>query len=336
MSEFVRITDQSSAADARRRLRRVAAAEDFDSDTIERAAIVATEAATNIVRYAGRGNILIDTMPLFGTKKLVIIAMDKGSGIAKLERMMRDGESTGGGSGTGLGAMQRLSDRFDIHTEPGAGTVVACEFGPSASDGKTRRFDAAGLRLNHPGESECGDAWLLRTTGRSSQFFLCDGLGHGPRAAEAANRAIEGLKNHGGAPVETILDDLSHTMRPTRGAVAALCQVEGESPTMTYGGIGNISTLHLSNGAIRRLASRDGRLGAVERRAMVETLDIQPGDTVVMHTDGISTLRGFESRTGLLRRSALTIAGVILRDHLRGRDDAGIVVVKIRKDQDQR
>lgn len=336
MSEFVNIVDQSSAAEARRRLRRIASAEALGEDMIERAAIVVTEAATNIVRHADHGHILIDVLDIFGRPRLVIAAMDKGPGIAKLDRMMEDGESTAGGPGNGLGAMQRLADRFDIHTAPDEGTVVACEFGEAGDDLASRRFDVAGLRVNHPGETVCGDALALRKATMTAQFFLCDGLGHGPRAAEAANAALESLSSHPGGTVETVLDDLSHALQPTRGAVAALCQVEGAAGQMSCGGIGNISMLHISNQKLRRLPSRDGRLGAPERQALVETIDITPGDLIILHSDGISTLRNLEQKAGLLRRSALTIAGIVIRDNLRGRDDASVAVIRVHAREERR
>lgn len=329
MTDYVNITDPSSVAEARRRLRRTAASADLDSDTVERAALVTTELATNILRHAGQGRMLIDRLSVFGEERVAVVAMDKGSGIAKLERMMRDGESTAGGAGTGLGAIERMSDRFDIHTAPNDGTVVACEFGKPRATLANTRFDAAGLRLNYPGETVCGDAFLIRRARRTTQFFLCDGLGHGPRAAEAADEAVSSLMKHRGGAVETVMDDLSHAMAATRGAVAGLCQVDGEAAEMSYGGMGNISTMRVSGSELRRFPSRDGRLGAIDRQALVETVPIIAGDVVIMHSDGVSTLRGIETQAGLMRRSALTIAGVLLRDHLRGRDDASILVVKI-------
>lgn len=330
MSQFVKIEDTSSASEARRRVRKIGAIANLDADTVERAAIVATEAATNIARHAGQGNILIDVLPLFGSSLIAIVAMDDGPGIARPEVMMRDGETTANGAGTGLGAMQRLSDQFDIHTGPDKGTVVACVLGKPASNFASRRFDAAGLRLNHPNETVCGDAWVVRKNRRTAQFFLCDGLGHGPRAAAAAEESVDALVAHRGGDVGTVLDDLSRTMHSSRGAVAGLCQIDGESAEMHFGGIGNISMLQVSGGQVRRFASRDGRLGAVDRPPLVETFTVTPGDVMIMHSDGISTLRGIEKRVGLMRRSALTIAGVLMRDNLRGRDDAGVVVMKVR------
>jgi serine/threonine-protein kinase RsbT len=49
---------------------------------------------------------------------------DRGPGISDIELAMKDGYTTGGGLGLGLGGAQRLSSEFDIVSRPGEGTRV--------------------------------------------------------------------------------------------------------------------------------------------------------------------------------------------------------------------
>ncbi|MGR3571661.1 ATP-binding protein [Brevirhabdus sp.] len=327
---MLRIEEPSAVAEARRHLRRVAADMGASPELTERAAIVATEVCTNILRHAGRGRLLVQQMPIFGHRRLVILAMDQGPGIARLDRMMEDGVSTAGSSGTGLGAMQRLSDRFDVLTEPDLGTVVACEFEdgktPYRPDGGT---DVAAIRVNHPGETICGDSWAVREHGGTAELFLCDGLGHGASAAEASELAARQFLKHPRTDPGAIIADLSDDLTATRGAVAALCRISPKDRKMIHAGLGNISTLRLGPRQVKRVPSRDGRLGGTPRSPLVETSELDPGNMIIMHSDGITTLRNIEARPALYRASPLAVAGAILRDNFRGRDDAGIVVARM-------
>ena len=124
-----------------------------------RVALVVTEAATNILKHAGSGDILLRGLAAGDARGVEVMAIDKGPGIANIAQAMRDGISTAGSSGIGLGAMQRLSDEFDLHADathgsalrmavwasrPGAGTAgMGCRRGlPSASQrgGMRRRL----------------------------------------------------------------------------------------------------------------------------------------------------------------------------------------------------
>src|SRR5215213_4177194 len=75
-------------------------------------AIVATELATNLVRHAQHGRLLLQTLDLRSETCVELVAIDSGPGMADLHRCLRDGVSTGDTLGTGLGAVRRLSDEF--------------------------------------------------------------------------------------------------------------------------------------------------------------------------------------------------------------------------------
>jgi serine/threonine-protein kinase RsbT len=77
---------------------------------------VASELARNTLKYA-----LSD-----GFRKGVgLVFVDNGPGIGDLEQALRDGYTTGGGLGLGLGGSRRLVDEFDIDSRPGEGTAVS-------------------------------------------------------------------------------------------------------------------------------------------------------------------------------------------------------------------
>ena len=98
----------------------------MDEDGAEHVAIVATEACTNLLKHASRGQILLQTTTegCEDTPLLELLAVDQGPGMENLDQCLRDGYSTGSSPGQGLGAIQRMSRESDFYTVPGKGTVV--------------------------------------------------------------------------------------------------------------------------------------------------------------------------------------------------------------------
>ena len=98
---------------------------------------------------------------------------------------------------------------------------------------------------------------------------------------------------------------------------------------LRYAALGNIATLRVRDGAVKRLPVRDGRIGARATRGYEESFELEPGDLVILHSDGLRTLRDGFLPQGLLHRAPLLIAGYLLDRAFRGRDDASIVVLRI-------
>ena len=152
------IDDDSKVGEARRAAQAMANFE-FDATTAGKVAIVATELANNLIRHAGGGEVLIQVLGAHETSTLEILAVDRGPGMSDVARCMADGYSTRGTAGTGLGAVKRLSDEFDIHSQPGGGTVVMARFGK----GLQPRFGVVCVPM--AGEVDCGDAWHILSDG---------------------------------------------------------------------------------------------------------------------------------------------------------------------------
>src|SRR5262245_57905088 len=98
---------------ARRRASEVARRVGLDAEDQGRVAICVTEAATNAVKHGNGGELLLSAGN-HGTPNLAILALDRGPGMSNLAQSMRDGHSSTGTSGTGLGALSRQSHTFDI------------------------------------------------------------------------------------------------------------------------------------------------------------------------------------------------------------------------------
>lgn len=84
----------------------------------------ASELARNALRYGGGGEVRITALVDGARKGIRLSFVDHGPGIADLDSALRDGFTTGGGLGLGLGGAKRLSDEFGITSTPGEGTTV--------------------------------------------------------------------------------------------------------------------------------------------------------------------------------------------------------------------
>src|SRR6201999_3832469 len=107
----------------------------YDETNTGRVAIVVTELAQNLVRHAGGGEILAGADQQ-GEGGIEIMSLDRGPGIRDLAACLRDGYSTGGTSGNGLGAVKRLAREMLFHSTPlkstGGGTAILVRMGGNA------------------------------------------------------------------------------------------------------------------------------------------------------------------------------------------------------------
>jgi serine/threonine-protein kinase RsbT len=84
----------------------------------------ASELARNVIVYGGGGMLSLEALNDGSRRGLRLAFEDQGPGIADIEAALRDGYTTGGGLGLGLGGAKRLSNEFEIHSQPGEGTRV--------------------------------------------------------------------------------------------------------------------------------------------------------------------------------------------------------------------
>ncbi len=330
-SVAVTLDDSSKLGDARRRTASLTEGLGFDDTQCGTAALLVTEAASNLLKHAGGGELIVQA---FGNEKeassLEILAIDSGPGIADLARCVVDGYSTAGSPGTGLGAMRRLADAFEIYSSPGLGTVVRARIGraPRAktlADGR----DVGVVWVAAPGEEVCGDGWATADRENYSFSLLVDGLGHGPAAAEAATEAVRVFSDHTSLDPGTILESLHAALRSTRGAAVGIARLDHANHEVSYAGIGNISgvVLDRKTGATSRMVSQNGTVGYTIRKIQVFRYPWSEESLLVMHSDGLGTHWDLGRYPGLLLRHPSLVASVLYRDHKRGRDDVTVLAV---------
>jgi anti-sigma regulatory factor (Ser/Thr protein kinase) len=296
-------------------------------------ALVVTEVASNLIKHAGGGELVIQDLASgqFGAG-LDIMALDRGPGMSDVSRCLADGYSTAGSPGTGLGAASRLTDSFGIYSAPGEGTVLWARFpgtGPSQAE-DTCRPQVGVVNLPAAGEQVCGDAWAVIPRDGRSLVLVVDGLGHGSPAAEAAEAAVGIIRAHRAEDPVAIIEAAHEPLRSTRGAAMAIALVDSANARLRYAGVGNISGILLDTRSGQRngLVSQNGTVGHSLRKVQAFDYPWTKDSLLLMHSDGLGTHWNLDRYPGLGQRHPSLIAGVLYRDHKRGRDDVTILAVR--------
>ena len=120
----IKILSEKDIVLARERGRALAQELGFSSSDPTLIATAISEVARNILKFAGRGEIVLVSVPQNPKKGIVIMARDEGPGIPDIPLAMRDGYSTSNGLGLGLPGARRLMDEFEVESVVGKGTTI--------------------------------------------------------------------------------------------------------------------------------------------------------------------------------------------------------------------
>jgi anti-sigma regulatory factor (Ser/Thr protein kinase) len=330
----IAITESSQVGESRRHAARLAERTGFDGSSAARVALVAVELATNLVKHARDGEMLLRPLERAGVGGIEFLALNRGPGMADVGKCLRDGYSTAGSPGTGLGAVARQSETLDIYSTPKAGTAVLARLwsGPSPRAVTADPLDVGAVCVPKQGQQECGDAWAAEPGGDGGAvFLLADGLGHGPRAADASRQAVQSFRaNARLGPVE-IVRAMHAALQGTLGAVVGVARLDLEARLLRFAGVGNIAATVVSGGKRTSTASYNGTLGHVLNKVQEFVYPFPAGALLVMHSDGLRTRWDFGAYPGLEARDPAMVAGVLYRDFKRGRDDVTVLAARERE-----
>lgn len=324
------VTEPSQVCEARRVAAALAGRLGFGETEASKLALVVTEAGNNLVKHGGGGELLLCPLDQGGVAGVEVLALDQGPGMADLGRCLRDGFSTAGTPGTGLGAIVRLSSVFDIHSALHVGTALLARLWshPLPPGVPAAELEVGAVGLPYPGEEVCGDAWAAEQTTGRGLFVVADGLGHGPVAATAAREAVRVFRENVHLTPAEILLTIDPVLRSTRGAAVLVVEVSLANRQVCCAGVGNISGTIFAAGASRSLVSHNGTVGHAVRKVQEFVYPFPPGALLVLQSDGLATSWRLDQYPGLAFRDPALIAGVLYRDFKRGRDDVTVVAAR--------
>lgn len=329
---WLRVEDPSAAAACRGAAAALATRLGFPARRGDELALAVTEAASNLHKHAREGSMLLritrdgttgDSVTTGSGPGIELVTIDAGPGFRDTGTALRDGHSTSGTLGIGLGAIRRLANFCDLYSMPGHGTALVARFWPARREGAARY---AGLVRPIAGETECGDVFGAAETEAGVTGVLCDGLGHGPLAATAAAQGVAAVLDDPEAGPAALVERAHRRMSNTRGGAIGVVQFAGG--VIRFAGVGNIAAVILAEGTRRSMLSVPGIAGHQARTIRLFEYTAPPGAAVILHSDGISSRWDPGTLPGLNARDPLVVGAMLLAEAGTRRDDAGILVLR--------
>jgi len=325
--------DRSYFSLIKKEIHRMSAEAGMPAKRVSEIDLIVAEMTSNLFKYSDDGEILAGLFLNDGAPYLEVICIDNGPGIINLSKMMQDGVSTTSTLGHGLGSMKRLSDVFEIYSQPGWGTIVLSRVYSDAGKHQAGRYDLLirPIVVSKPGEQVSGDGFVYKKTDKYIKLMLADGLGHGPEANKAINEAAAAFRVFPDfSPTET-LRFIHHAIKKTRGAVINVVGYDITAKRWSSTGIGNIFLRMQSPGNFKNHMSYNGIVGHNIPNTMNEQSYLaEQFNQLIMCSDGIKT-RIETNKYPLIHKYDLTIlAAAIYKDHARRNDDMSVIVAKVK------
>jgi anti-sigma regulatory factor (Ser/Thr protein kinase)/serine/threonine protein phosphatase PrpC len=331
-ADAIPVLDEASLSLVRERVRERGATELVSPDVVARALLVASELGRNQLRHAVRGRIAVRAVRRDGRSGLEIVAADGGTGIADVVTALRGVPRASGSLGVGLAAARENASEVDFDIRIGEGTCIwARIFDRDVPRG--REVAVFGRAL--AGERVSGDHALFWRSGAHLTLAVCDGLGHGAAAREASGAAVTALRGAGtGGAAEKgpapLLEDCHRALGSTRGAVMAIARLDEAAQRVEVASAGNVSVDLVAPRSTRRFGGTSAVVG--DRRGVfrprVEEKPLEPGDALVMCTDGVRTRLSLDSDFELLREHPVVIAAGVVERFARADDDVLVLVAR--------
>lgn len=330
-SARLEVHDPSQVGEARRLVGAAVRELGFDETDTGRVAVVTSELATNLVKHGGGGELVVRRLPGASKHGLEVLAIDRGGGIRNMSESLRDGYSTTGTSGTGLGAVQRMSDLFDVWSANAGGTILLARLWPKGAAPRPQVAAPCWAAVCVPkrGQDVTGDGWSVLERQGGLRLLLVDGLGHGPLARHAADGAIRAFHDQrdGDAPAD-VLAACHDALRGTRGAAVAVAFIGSDGRAVSFTGVGNIAAAAQGPFGSTNMVSMNGIVGQGTMQPRTFEYRLPEDAMLVLASDGIATRWTLGQYPGLNQRDPAIAAALLYRDFARGTDDTTVLVVR--------
>jgi anti-sigma regulatory factor (Ser/Thr protein kinase) len=332
MHVALKANDRSYFALLKKEVHTIALNANFNARKIGEIDIIVAELATNLVKHAGGGHLLVKLVNGHDIEGIEIISIDNGPGMTDVNKMTTDGISTQKTLGLGLGAIIRLSDTCQIFTQKTWGTVILCrKFKKSLpAQAKPPKAEIRSVVVAKPGEEICGDGFFSVVTKDHVKLFLGDGLGHGPDAAHAVQEAGKAFTECLDTYPPDILRYINGAVRKTRGLVGTVAIFDLKLKRWELCGVGNISTRINGPALAKSYMAYNGIIGLnIPRTLNAQEIIHEKGQYLTMCSDGIKSRWETNKFTGILRFDLSVLAAALFKDFSRQTDDASVAICKI-------
>jgi anti-sigma regulatory factor (Ser/Thr protein kinase) len=323
------IQDRSFVAFVKREIHNAAVQELFNVSRVGVIDIAVAELTSNIIKHAGNGELLYRFSKENDIKVFEIICIDNGPGIKDISHAMKDGVSTTKTLGQGLGALERLSDTFQVYSIVKWGTVCYCKIYSQVNIPPAEpvliRFKA--LNVSKPGQTLSGDGFQVIQNTNYTKVLMGDGLGHGKEAHDAVQLAITHFKISVEIEPSEILQSIHTPVKKSRGLVGTVVIADHREKKWKICGIGNIATRLYEGLVNKNYVSYNGIIGLnIPSTLKNHEASLGKHQCLIMSSDGIKTRWELSQFPSILRYDPLMLAAVIYKDCARKNDDMSILI----------
>ena len=195
------------------------------------------------------------------------------------------------------------------------------------------RVEVAVASAPAEGETVAGDQHVAVACAGGALLAAVDGLGHGEAAGQAAQVAVRVLEEHRDEPLPRLIERCHVTLADTRGAAITVARIDTRGHMLTWVGVGNVE------GRLLRLEEEVGLPTGPESALLLAgvvghqlpplravMLPIEPGDTVLLATDGLDADIGGRR---IVRGELAPLAEGLMHRHRRGGDDALVLLARL-------
>jgi anti-sigma regulatory factor (Ser/Thr protein kinase) len=325
--------DRSYFSILKKEIHQLALQAGFSAKKIGEIDIVVAEMASNLIKHAGGGQILVRLFEEDDNEAIELISIDSGPGMADPVRMIEDGISTANTLGHGFGAMKRFSDTFQVFSIKDWGTIVLCRIYKKElrQNGKKNPVEVRSVIVPKPGETVSGDGSSFTLDNDCLKIFLGDGLGHGPEAHFAVQQAVAAFKNYTGDanPIDMIRH-LHAEVKKTRGLVGTVAIYYFKEKKWRICGVGNISTRIQTNMVCKNYMSYNGIIGLnVPNSLQEQVVEHERGQIMLLCSDGILTRWDVQKFSAVFKYDLSILAAVIYKDFGRKTDDMSVIAGRV-------
>lgn len=205
----------------------------FNSIELGEISIVINELCTNFIKHkAVDGTLIFNILNESDRVGIEITARDKGPGIEDIDNSIKDGISSKGTMGGGIGALKRLMDSFEIYSNCVSGKSIHSQLESigtliilkkwASNKFKHDTDDVKVSLLSTPcaGAEANGDYYYIKKFKDRCIFAVIDGIGHGEEASSASKLASKIIADNTHKSIEHILMAVNKGLINTRGVVA--------------------------------------------------------------------------------------------------------------------
>lgn len=323
---FFTVADRSYFSIIKKEIHKAATNANFTNYKVAEIDIIVAELVSNLVKHAKGGYLLVK---LLADEGIEIISMDDGPGMADVGSMVQDGVSTKKTLGTGLGAIKRMSDVFQVYSLKGWGTVVLVRVYKNEVKAPPGKIEISTVVIPKPGEVKCGDGFYVKTYQDYTKILVGDGLGHGAEAEKAVKEAITMFKICIERTCFESLRFIHQNVKKTRGLVATVAILNHKERKWSICGIGNIQTRIVSPVTLKNYMSYNGVVGLnIPNSLKDQESTLEKGQMMILCSDGIKTRWDLNKYPGIFKYDLSIITATIFKDFARKTDDMSIMAVK--------